>query len=66
MVRDCLTRKQLAERHGVTSDRITQWLCLLTQLPEKMLREIKALGDYWEKQMVTERSLRPLRRNSSK
>ena len=29
MVRDSLTRKELAKRHGVSSDRITQWLCLL-------------------------------------
>jgi hypothetical protein len=29
LVRDNLSRKQLAESHGITSDRITQWLCLL-------------------------------------
>ncbi len=63
MVRECLTRKQLAERHGVSSDRITQWLCLLT-LPEDMLLEIEALGDAWERQVVTERQLRRLRRRS--
>ena len=62
MVRDNLTRKQLAERHGVSSDRITQWLCLL-KLPEKKLREIEALGDYWEKQVITERQIRELRRS---
>jgi len=32
LVRDDLTRKQLAERHGITSDRVTQWLCLLKSL----------------------------------
>ena len=57
MLRDNLTRKQLAERHGVSADRITQWLCLL-KLPEEKLREIEALGDYWENQVVTERELR--------
>ena len=61
MVRDNLNRKQLAERHGVSSDRITQWLCLL-KLPEDKLREVKFLGDYWDKQVVTERELRFIRR----
>ncbi len=30
------------------------------------LKEIEALDDYWDKQVVTERELRPLSRNSSK
>ena len=63
MVCDDLTRKQLAERHGVSADRITQWLCLL-KLPEEKKREIKALGDHWDRKIVTERQLRELRRNS--
>jgi hypothetical protein len=57
MVRDNLTRKQLAETHGVSSDRITQWLCLL-KLPDEELKEIRNLGDYWDRQAVTERELR--------
>ncbi len=61
MVRDNLTRKQLAQRHGISSDRITQWLCLL-KLPEERLKEIEALGDNWDRQMVTERELRGYRR----
>ncbi len=61
MVRDDLTRKQLAARHGVSSDRITQWLCLL-KLPAGKLREIEALGDYWERRVITEHQLRDLRR----
>ena len=39
MVRDNLTRKQLAERYGVSSDRITKWLCLL-KLPKERRKEI--------------------------
>jgi len=62
MVRDSLTRKQLADLHGVTSDRITQWLCLM-KLPEDKLREIEDLGDNWARKVVTERQLRMLRRN---
>jgi hypothetical protein len=61
MVRDNLSRKQLAERHNVSSDRITQWLCML-KLPEEKLAEIEALGDRWERQVITERDLRRLRR----
>lgn len=63
MVRDDLTRKQLAERHGVSSDRITQWLCLLKLTQEKR-KEIEALGDYWDKQVITERELRLSRRST--
>ena len=60
IIRENLTRKQFAERHGASSDRIIQWLCLL-KLPEEKLREIENLGDYWEHQVVTERELRQLR-----
>jgi len=57
-----LTRKQLAERHGVSSDRITQWLCLL-KLPEETQKKIERMGDYWDRQVMTERELRYLRRS---
>ena len=63
MVRDNLTRKQFAKRHRVSSDRITQWLCLL-KLPKNKLYEIEALGDNWEGQVVTERELRSSRRST--
>ncbi len=62
MLRDNLTRKQLAEKHRVSPDRITQYLCLL-KLPEDRLREITELGDCWKKRVVTERGLRELRRD---
>ena len=62
MVRDNLTRKQLADRHGISSDRITQWLFLL-KLPEERLKEIEYLGDYWNEQIITERELRSQRRS---
>lgn len=60
MLRHNLTRVQLGQRHGVTSDRVTQWLCLL-KLPEEKQREIEALGDYWGRGVVTERELRKQR-----
>lgn len=61
MVSDGLSRKQLAERHGVSPDRITQWLCLLT-LPEERLQGLEGLGDNWDRQEITERQLRASRR----
>jgi len=61
MIRDNLTRKQLAKRHTVSSDRITQWRCLL-KLPEEKLKEIEALGDHWNRQVISERELRAIRR----
>ncbi len=57
MLRYNLTRVQLGQRHGVTSGRITQWLHLLI-LHEEKQREIEALGDHWDRQVVTERGLR--------
>jgi len=55
MFRYNLTRVQLGRRHGVTSDRITQWLCLL-KLPEEKQREIEAMGDHWERRFISELS----------
>ena len=60
-----LTRVQLWQRHGITSDRITQWLCLL-KLPEVKQREIEALGDHWERRFISERELRSLLRPSTR
>jgi len=62
MVRDDLTRMQLTERYGVSSDRITQWLCLL-KLPKRIRNEIEAMGDYWDTKVISERKLRTLRRD---
>ena len=57
MLRHNLTRVQLGQRHGITSDRITQWLCLF-KLPEEKQQEIEALGDHWDQRVVTEGRLR--------
>jgi hypothetical protein len=59
--RDHLTRQQLADRHGISLDRVIQWLCLL-KLPAEKLEEIAALGDYWERRVMTEREMRRKRR----
>ena len=63
LVRDNLTRKRLAERNVISSGRVTLWLCLL-KLPEETQKQIEALGDNWEKQLVTERELRNIRKNN--
>ena len=60
LIRENLTRKQLAKRHGVSTDRVSQWFCLL-KLPKKVQEEVTAMGDYWDKKKVTERHLRSLR-----
>lgn len=65
LVRNNLTRKQLAHRHGISSDRVTQWLCLL-KLPEEIQIKTIALGDNWEQQLISERSLRSLRMERDK
>lgn len=57
MTTDHLTRRQLAGRHGISLDRVIQWLALL-KLPKEQLEEIAALGDYWDRRLVTERGLR--------
>ena len=57
MVGANLTRKQLAQRHGITSDRVTQWLCLL-RLPDDVQTKVLSMGDNWERQLISERSLR--------
>lgn len=56
ITREGLSRKQLAERHGVTFDRITQWLCLL-KLPEEAQKRIIALGDKLAPMQVVKDSL---------
>jgi len=61
MTTDQLTRQELAARHGISLDRVIQWLALL-KLPDKQLEEIVALGDYWEHPVMTERGLRRSRR----
>jgi ParB-like chromosome segregation protein Spo0J len=61
MARERINRAELARRLGMSRARITQWLDLL-ELPERVLREAEALGDNWDRQVVTERELRSSRR----
>jgi len=48
---------------GVLRARVTRWLALL-EMPEEMLCKAKALGDNWDRQVVTERKMRGRRRTS--
>jgi hypothetical protein len=52
-----LSRADLARRFGCSRARVTQKLNLLS-LPRELLREIVALGDHWDRRLVTERKLR--------
>ncbi|NMC34406.1 MAG: hypothetical protein GYA36_18430 [Veillonellaceae bacterium] len=60
LISDHLTRQELADRHGISLDRVIQWLCLL-KLPAEQLEEIAVLGDHWDCRVVTERELRGMR-----
>jgi len=52
-----LSRAELARRLGLSRARVTQILNLLG-LPEILISEIERMGDYWSRQLVTERQLR--------
>jgi ParB-like chromosome segregation protein Spo0J len=56
-----INRAELARKLGMSRARVTQWLDLL-ELPEKALRDAEALGDNWNRQVLTEREIRGRRR----
>jgi hypothetical protein len=57
MEREGLTQAELAQKHEISRTRVNQWLSLL-QLPVGERRRILAMGDNWERRVVTERNLR--------
>jgi transcriptional regulator with XRE-family HTH domain len=61
MLAEGINRAELARRLGVSRARVTQWLELL-ELPEDTQGKAEALGDNWNRQVVTERVLREMRR----
>ncbi len=52
-----LTQGQMAKKLGCSRAQVTRKLNLLN-LPRDLLLEIEAIGDYWERRLVTERGLR--------
>lgn len=52
-----LSRAELARKLGLSRARVTQMLNLM-KLPENLISEIEEMGDYWIKQLVTERKIR--------
>jgi len=52
-----LTKGQMAKKLGCSLSRVSQMLHLL-KLPDEKQREIEALGDHWDRRVVTERGLR--------
>jgi ParB-like chromosome segregation protein Spo0J len=52
-----LTRAQLARKLNISRARVTQMLNLL-RLPDELIQEVEAMGDHWERVLLTERTLR--------
>ena len=52
-----LSKADLARKLGISRARVTQILNLL-KLPEELQEDIEAMGDYWDRRLVTERMLR--------
>ncbi|MCK4807534.1 MAG: hypothetical protein KAT09_07795 [Candidatus Aegiribacteria sp.] len=63
MSREGLSQADLARKRGISRARVNQWLSLL-QLPEREIRRILAMGDSWERRLLTERGLRMILRSS--
>ena len=59
MSREGLSQADLARKHGISRARVNQWLSLL-RLPLAEKRQVLAMGDYWNRRLVTERQLRGL------
>ncbi len=57
MKRDGITQAELARRNGMSRARVHQWLSLL-ELPQKEIDKLRAMGDYWDRMLITEKSLR--------
>jgi transcriptional regulator with XRE-family HTH domain len=57
MSREGLNQADLARKHGISRARVNQWLSLL-KLPEKEKRIVLALGDNWNRRVLSERALR--------
>jgi hypothetical protein len=60
-----ISRAELPRRLGISRARVTQWLSLL-ELPERVIREAEALGDSWDRQVMTEREMRGLGRKEGR
>jgi len=57
MQRDGITQAELARRHGISRVRVHQWLSLLA-LSKIQIEQLMAMGDHWERRLLTERELR--------
>jgi len=60
MSREGITQTKLAWRHEISRARVNQWLSLL-KLSVGERKRILAMGDHWERQVITERELRKIR-----
>jgi hypothetical protein len=55
-----VTQAELARKHGISRARVNQWMSLL-KLSAGEKKCILAMGDHWERQVITERKLRGMR-----
>ena len=65
MRREGFSQSELARKHGISRVRVNQWLSLL-DLPKLEIEKVLAMGDYWERRLVTERLLRRVTSNHTK
>jgi hypothetical protein len=59
MTRGGISQAELARKLGLSRTRVHQWLSLL-ELPKKDIERLKAMGDNWDKMLITERTLRSI------
>jgi DNA-binding transcriptional regulator LsrR (DeoR family) len=57
MRREGLTQTELSRKLQISRTRVNQWLSLL-KLPKRETVRILAMGDHWERRLLTERALR--------
>lgn len=59
-----LSKAELARKLNISRARVTQILNQL-KLPEELKEEIEAMGDHWDRRLVTERMLRSSNRDTN-
>jgi transcriptional regulator with XRE-family HTH domain len=59
MSREGLSQADLARKHGLSRARVNQWLSLL-KLSKRDIGKFLAIGDRWDRRLITERGMRKL------
>ncbi|MBN2585914.1 MAG: helix-turn-helix domain-containing protein [Candidatus Fermentibacteraceae bacterium] len=61
MKKEGLTQTELARKYGISRARVNQWLSLLG-LSDREKGRLQAMGDNWDRRVITERGLRSITR----